>query len=42
MGALVLANALKLNTGLRELHVKGNDIGDPGITALFEALSGYS
>lgn len=40
MGAIVLANALKSNKGLRELHIKGNDIGDAGITAICEALSG--
>ncbi len=40
MGAIVLANALKQNKGLRELHIKGNDIGDAGITAICEALAG--
>jgi hypothetical protein len=40
MGAIVLANALKANKGLRELHIKGNDIGDAGITAICNALEG--
>lgn len=40
MGAVVLANALKANSGLRELHIKGNELGDSGTTALCEALKG--
>lgn len=40
MGAIVLANALKQNTGLQELHIKGNEIGDAGITAILDALKG--
>ncbi len=40
MGAVVLANALKSNTGLCELHVKGNELGDAGTTAICDALAG--
>ncbi len=40
MGSIVLANALKQNKGLQELHIKGNDIGDAGITAICQALEG--
>jgi len=40
MGAVVLANALKANSGLRELHIKGNELGDSGTTALSDALAG--
>ena len=40
MGSIVLANALKQNKGLQELHIKGNDIADAGITAICEALEG--
>ena len=40
MGAVVLANALKANTALRELHMKGNELGDSGTTAICEALKG--
>jgi Leucine Rich repeat len=40
MGAVVLANALKQNTGLRELHIKGNELGDSGTTAICDALKG--
>ena len=39
MGAVVLANALKANGGLRELHIKGNELGDSGTTALCDALA---
>ena len=40
MGAVVLANALKQNSGLRELHIKGNELGDSGSTAICDALKG--
>ena len=40
MGAVVLANALKQNSGLRELHIKGNELGDAGTTAICDALKG--
>ena len=40
MGAVVLANALKANTALRELHMKGNELGDSGTTAICDALKG--
>ena len=42
MGAVVLANALKQNSGLRELHIKGNELGDAGTTAICDALKGKS
>lgn len=40
MGAVVLANALKANSGLQELHIKGNELGDSGTSALSDALAG--
>ena len=40
MGAVVLANALKANTALLELHMKGNELGDSGTTAICDALKG--
>lgn len=41
MGAVVLANALKQNSGLRELHIKGNELGDSGTTAICDAIRGW-
>ena len=38
LGASVIANALKKNKSLRELHMKGNELGDEGIKALCRAL----
>ena len=38
LGAAVLANALKKNETLRELSVKGNELGDEGIKAICGAL----
>ncbi len=37
-GALSLADSLRANSSLRELHLKGNEIGDKGVTAICEAL----
>lgn len=39
MGTGVLAAALRPNTSLRELHIKGNELGDEGVKALCEALA---
>lgn len=39
MGAGVLAAALRKNTSIRELHIKGNELGDEGVKALCEALA---
>ena len=38
LGAAVIANALKKNKSLRELHMKGNELGDEGVKALCGAL----
>ena len=38
LGASVLANALKKNKSLRELHMKGNELGDEGVKAICAAL----
>lgn len=35
----MLANALKTNTGIRELALRGNDLGDEGVKALCSALA---
>ncbi len=40
LGATVLANALAKNTSLRELYIKGNELGDTGVEALCKAFSG--
>lgn len=34
----MLANALKKNKSLRELHMKGNELGDEGVKAICAAL----
>lgn len=34
----MLANALKKNKSLRELHMKGNELGNEGVRAICEAL----
>lgn len=39
LGASTLANGLRANTGIEELYIKGNDIGDEGIKALCNALA---
>lgn len=39
LGAGVLANAMRQNTGLRELFVKGNELGDEGIKSLCSAFA---
>ena len=38
LGASVIANALKKNKSLRELHMKGNELGDEGVKAICAAL----
>ncbi len=38
LGAAVIANALKKNKSLRELHMKGNELGDEGVKAICAAL----
>ena len=38
LGASVIANALKNNKTLRELHMKGNELGDEGVKAICGAL----
>ena len=38
LGAAVIANALSKNKSLRELHMKGNALGDEGVKALCNAL----
>ena len=38
LGAAVIANALKKNKSLRELHMKGNELGDEGVKAICTAL----
>ena len=38
LGAAVIANALSKNKSLRELHMKGNALGDEGVKALCKAL----
>ena len=38
LGAAVIANALSKNKSLRELHMKGNELGDEGVKALCKAL----
>lgn len=38
LGAAVLANALKMNESLRELFIKGNELGNEGIKAICQAL----
>ena len=40
VGATVLANALAKNSSLRELYIKGNELGDTGVEALCKAFSG--
>ena len=40
LGATVLANALQRNTSLRELYIKGNELGDTGVEALCKAFAG--
>ena len=35
----MLANALKKNNALRELHIKGNELGNEGVKAICTALS---
>ena len=37
-GATAIAGALKSNTVLTTLHLRGNDIGDSGAAAITEAL----
>ena len=39
LGAAVLANALKKNTCLRELYIKGNELGNEGVKAICGAVS---
>ena len=34
----MIANALKKNKTLRELHMKGNELGDEGVKAICGAL----
>ena len=34
----MLANALAKNRSLRELHLKGNELGNEGVTAICNAL----
>lgn len=38
LGASVLANALAKNKSLRELHLKGNELGNEGVKAICAAL----
>jgi hypothetical protein len=38
VGALALAAALERNKSIRELNIKGNEVGDAGIKAICEAL----
>ena len=38
LGAAVLANALKGNTTLTGLHIKGNELGNEGVKALCDAF----
>jgi Ran GTPase-activating protein (RanGAP) involved in mRNA processing and transport len=38
LGASVLANALARNRSLRELHLKGNELGNEGVAAVCAAL----
>ena len=40
LGAGMLANALQTNTSIRELSLRGNELGDEGIKALCNALAG--
>ena len=35
----MLANALKANRGIRELSIRGNELGDEGVKALCNALA---
>ncbi len=37
-GAMSLADALRANGSIRELHLKGNEMGDKGMAAVCEAL----
>lgn len=37
-GALSLADALRANSSIKELHLKGNEMGDKGVAAVCEAL----
>ena len=39
LGAGMLANALQANTGIKELTLRGNDLGDEGVKALCNALA---
>ena len=39
LGANMLANALKSNKGIRELSLRGNELGDEGIKALCSSLA---
>ena len=39
LGAAVLSNALKTNKSLKELHIKGNELGNEGIKVICTALS---
>lgn len=38
LGAAVLANALKGNAALTDLHIKGNELGNEGVRALCGAF----
>lgn len=38
MGASVLAQAIKQNTSIQEVYMKGNDIGNEGVKSICEAL----
>jgi Ran GTPase-activating protein (RanGAP) involved in mRNA processing and transport len=38
MGAITLANALRMNKSLRKLYMKGNELGNEGVKAICEAL----
>lgn len=38
MGASVLAQAIKQNSSIQEVYMKGNDIGNEGVKSICEAL----